>query len=102
MLPSALSSRLGIPAALMSLSALASCADVPAPEAPDSSNTESTAVRMGNYEVVLDWPQGLPDAFPGEHDGWTWGSSSGVWAESPDKVWLGQRGEIADVDYVNP
>jgi DNA-binding beta-propeller fold protein YncE len=28
------------------------------------------------------------------HDGWTWGSASGVWAESADKVWVAQRGEI--------
>jgi hypothetical protein len=28
------------------------------------------------------------------HDGWTWGSGSGVWAESVDKVGIGQRGEI--------
>ena len=26
--------------------------------------------------------------------GWTWGSGSGVWAESPDKVWIAQRGEV--------
>ena len=47
---------------------------------------------MGSYEVVPDWPRPLPDEFPGEHDGWTWGS--GAFAESADKVWVAQRAEI--------
>ncbi|HEY5623771.1 MAG TPA: hypothetical protein VIV14_08410 [Gammaproteobacteria bacterium] len=51
------------------------------------------APRMGDYEVVLNWPKPLPDDDL-SHDGWTWGSGSGVWAESPDKVWVAQRGEI--------
>src|SRR5918999_371816 len=50
-------------------------------------------VDMGDYEVVENWPRPLPDTdLP--HKGWTWGSGSGVWAESPDKVWVSQRGEI--------
>ena len=49
---------------------------------------------MGNYDVVPDWPRPLPDAFPGEHDGWTWGSGAAVFAESADKVWVAQRAEI--------
>src|SRR5918996_1484731 len=51
--------------------------------------------RMGGYEVVENWPKPLPDGPDGvKHDGWTWGSGCGVWAESPDKVWICQRGEI--------
>ena len=50
-------------------------------------------VAMGDYEVVEDWPKPLPDTDL-SHDGWTWGSGAGVWAESPDKVWVSQRGEI--------
>lgn len=50
-------------------------------------------VDMGDYEVVEDWPKPLPDTDL-SHDGWTWGSGAGVWAESPDKVWVAQRGEI--------
>jgi hypothetical protein len=69
-----------------------------------TSDTESTqaqpnvelvvqAVDMGDYEVVEHWPKPLPDSdLP--HDGWTWGSGAGVRAESPDKVWVSQRGEI--------
>src|SRR5688572_10405576 len=49
-------------------------------------------VAMGDYEVVENWPKPLPDKdLP--HAGWTWGSGAGVWAESPDKVWVSQRGE---------
>lgn len=51
------------------------------------------AVEMGDYEVVLDWPKPLPDDDL-SHDGWTWGSGAGAFPESPDKVWIAQRGEI--------
>jgi len=50
-------------------------------------------VDVGDYEVVLNWPKPLPDDDL-SHDGWTWGSGSGVHVESPDKVWVSQRGEI--------
>jgi len=50
-------------------------------------------VDMGDYEPVVPWPQPLPDT-DHSHAGWTWGSGAGVWAESPDKVWVAQRGEI--------
>lgn len=50
-------------------------------------------VAMGDYEVVDNWPKPLPEKDL-SHAGWTWGSGSGVWAESPDKVWVAQRGEI--------
>ena len=55
--------------------------------------TGERAGRMGGYEVVENWPKPLPDKDL-SHDGWTWGSGCGVWAESPDKVWICQRGEI--------
>jgi len=50
-------------------------------------------VDMGDYEPVVPWPQPLPDTDI-SHAGWTWGSGAGVWAETPDKVWVAQRGEI--------
>ena len=49
--------------------------------------------RMGGYQVVENWPKPLPDTDL-SHDGWTWGSGCGAWAERPDKVWICQRGEI--------
>ena len=50
-------------------------------------------VDMGDYEPVVPWPKPLPDTDL-SHAGWTWGSGAGVWAESPDKVWVMQRSEI--------
>ena len=44
--------------------------------------------ETGPYEVVPNWPQ------PPSTDGWTWGSVAAVWAESPDRVWVFQRGEL--------
>src|SRR5687767_7809197 len=52
------------------------------------------AVDMGDYEPVVPWPLPLP-ATDLSHDGWTWGSGAGVWAESPNKVWVMQRSETA-------
>ena len=50
-------------------------------------------VDVGDYEPVVPWPQPLPDTDL-SHAGWTWGSGAGAWAETPDKVWVAQRGEI--------
>jgi hypothetical protein len=50
-------------------------------------------VQMGDYDPVVPWPKPLPDTDL-SHDGWTWGSGSGVWAESPNRVWVSQRTEI--------
>ena len=48
----------------------------------------------GDYEVVPNWPQPLPDGADGvKHDGFTWGSGGGGVAESPNRVWIAQRGE---------
>jgi len=61
--------------------------------APPAQTQGVDKVDMGDYETVVPWPKPLPDDDL-SHDGWTWGSSSGVWAENADKVWVGQRGEI--------
>ena len=47
----------------------------------------------GDYNVVQGWPKPLPDTRH-SHDGWTWGSFGGVYAESPDRIWLAMRGEL--------
>jgi len=44
--------------------------------------------ETGPYEAVPNWPQPL------HNDGWTWGSTAAVWAESPDRVFVFQRGEL--------
>ena len=51
--------------------------------------------EFGHYEVVPNWPQPLPDGPDGiTHDGWTWGSVGAVYAETPDRIWIAQRGEL--------
>jgi hypothetical protein len=47
----------------------------------------------GPYRVVADWPKPLPDTRH-SHEGWTWGSFGGVYAETPDRVWIAMRGEL--------
>ena len=47
----------------------------------------------GHYRVVENWPKPLPDTRH-SHDGWTWGSFGGVYAESPDRIWVAMRGEL--------
>jgi NHL repeat len=45
----------------------------------------------GPYDVVVGWPKPLSQ-LPG-HDNWTWGAVEGIFAESPDRVFIAQRGE---------
>src|SRR4026207_394939 len=47
----------------------------------------------GHYKVVENWPKPLPDTRH-SHDGWTWGSFGGVYAENPDRIWVAMRGEL--------
>ncbi|HVS90165.1 MAG TPA: peptidyl-alpha-hydroxyglycine alpha-amidating lyase family protein [Candidatus Acidoferrum sp.] len=44
--------------------------------------------ETGPYAVVDGWPQPLG------HPGWTWGSQGGVFAESPNRIYILQRGEL--------
>ncbi len=46
----------------------------------------------GPYDVVPDWPKPMSQ-LPG-HENWTWGSMEGVFAESPNRVFVLQRGEL--------
>ena len=51
--------------------------------------------EFGPYELVPNWPKPLPDGPDGvKHAGWTWGSVGAVYAETPDRVWIAQRGEL--------
>tara|TARA_B110000483_G_scaffold217811_1_gene270582 strand:+ start:19293 stop:20555 length:1263 start_codon:yes stop_codon:yes gene_type:complete len=51
---------------------------------------------FGPYEVVQDWPQDLSD-LP-DHQDWTYGSGQGVFAESPDRIFLLHRGELPNIE----
>ena len=46
----------------------------------------------GPYDVVADWPKDI-STLPG-NEKWTWGSGEGIFAESPNRVFILQRGEL--------
>lgn len=48
--------------------------------------------QTGPYTVDPDWPRPLSQ-LPG-HEGWTWGAVQGIFAESADRVFILQRGEL--------
>src|SRR6266699_2032683 len=50
----------------------------------------------GPYEVVSDWPKPLSQ-LPG-HEQWTWGAVQGIFAESPNRVFILERGELPKLD----
>jgi peptidylamidoglycolate lyase len=93
---------------LLAFAVLAACT-----AAPDTSSTPSDAPAMilemggqeefGPYELVEDWPKPLSDGADGvTHDGWTWGSVGAVFAETPDRIWIAQRGELPLPDGADP
>jgi hypothetical protein len=51
--------------------------------------------QTGPYEVVQNWPKPLSQ-LPG-HEKWTWGAVQGIFAESPNRVFILQRGELPDL-----
>jgi sugar lactone lactonase YvrE len=52
--------------------------------------------QTGPYEVVADWPKPLSQ-LPG-HDKWTWGAVQSIYAESPNRVFILQRGELPKLE----
>jgi hypothetical protein len=48
---------------------------------------------FGPYEVVPNWPQPMSASLP-NHEKWTWSVTMDVFAESPDRVLLVQKGEL--------
>jgi len=52
--------------------------------------------QTGPYEVVPDWPK--PLAQLDGHDDWTWGAVQGIFAESPDRVFILMRGELPTLE----
>ena len=60
---------------------------------PDAIGAEDL---FGPYDVVQDWPKGV-ESLPG-HEDWTSGAAQGIFAESPDRVYLLARGELPNLD----
>ena len=78
------------------------------PQAPVTQAQAKPATRWshqdwptGHYKVVEGWPKPLPDTRH-SHDGWTWGSFGGVYAENPDRIWVAMRGELPLPKGANP
>ncbi len=52
--------------------------------------------QTGPYEAVPNWPKPLSQ-LPG-HAEWTWGAVQGIFAESPDRVYILMRGELPELE----
>jgi DNA-binding beta-propeller fold protein YncE len=51
---------------------------------------------FGGYEIVPNWPKPLT-SLPG-HEKWTWGAGQSVFAESPNRVFVLERGELPQLE----
>ena len=86
---------------VLASAALTGCAPANNPAATTSAAKTAAPQEIGGqdefgpYEVVANWPQPLPDGPDGvKHEGWTWGSTGAVYAETPDRIWIAMRGEL--------
>ena len=52
---------------------------------------------FGPYDIVRDWPKPMSDSLP-NHEKFTWSTTMDVFAESPNRVFLVQKGELARID----
>src|SRR5687768_9356186 len=93
-----LAAALLAPAALLSLSPPNQAG---APPGDGVSRQSAQDWPFGPYQIVENWPKPLPDTRH-SHDGWTWGSMGSVFAESPDRIWVAQRGELPLPDGAAP
>ena len=69
---------------------------------PQSQETDLQAREKGGedvtgpYDVVEDWLKPLP-----WHQGWTFGLVAGVFAESADRIYVDDEGNLYVADYAN-
>src|SRR5437773_11511719 len=54
--------------------------------------------RTGPYDVVAGWPPPLALAKPG----YIWGSTGGIFAESPDRSFIANRGGLKLLEQLPP
>ena len=52
---------------------------------------------FGPYDAVRNWPRPMSDSLP-NHEKFTWSTTMDVFAESPNRVFLVQKGELARID----
>ena len=48
---------------------------------------------FGPYDPVANWPKPLGESLP-DHQAWTWSQSTDIFPESPDRVFVTQKGEL--------
>ena len=65
----------------------------PATQAAPDKPRQSPGLAHRPLQGCRGWPKPLPDTRH-SHDGWTWGSFGGVYAENPDRIWIAMRGEL--------
>src|SRR5690242_2981907 len=62
-------------------------------QAAKSSLNASDEQVTGFYEPDKNWPHPLATLFPQE-EGWTWGSTQGIFAQNPNRIFIAMRGEL--------
>src|SRR5262245_30370557 len=50
---------------------------------------------FGAYDIVPNWPKPI-SSLPG-NEKWTWGAGQSVFAETPNRVFILQRGELPNI-----
>ena len=50
---------------------------------------------FGAYDIVKGWPKDI-STVPG-NEKWTWGAGQSIFAESPDRIYVLQRGELPKI-----
>src|ERR1700674_6026235 len=78
---------------LLSLIAIASLIYLSAPMMAQEKGGDD---RTGPYDVATGWPQPLPDK------GYIWGSTGGIFAETPNRIFIANRGELKLPDKLPP
>ena len=48
---------------------------------------------FGPYDPVPNWPRPLAESLP-DHQAWTWSQATDIFPESPDRVFVTQKGEL--------
>ena len=48
---------------------------------------------FGPYDPVANWPRPMGESLP-DHQAWTWSQSTDIFPESPDRVFVTQKGEL--------
>src|SRR5213083_2277555 len=58
-------------------------------------NVKGGQDMYGPYDSVAGWPKDL-STLPG-HEGWTFGAGQSVFAETPNRIFVLQRGELPNI-----